>query len=52
MISLVSEESLDYETAQQHILTITADEADGSDSDTATITINVNNIDDNDQIHC
>ena len=47
-LTRIWKESLDYETAQQHILTITADEADGSGSDTATITINVNNIDDND----
>ena len=48
MISLVSGQSLDYETATSHTLTVSAAEADGSGSDTATITINVNNIDDND----
>ena len=48
MISLTSGKSLDYETTQQHVLTVSASEADGSDSDTATVTINVTEIDDDD----
>ena len=45
-ISLASGKSL-HETRYQHVLTVSANEADGSGSDTATVTINVTDIDDN-----
>ncbi|NRF50271.1 cadherin repeat domain-containing protein, partial [Pseudomonas stutzeri] len=44
-ISIADGKTLDYETASQHVLTVTA--SDGTLSDTATITVNVNNLNDN-----
>ncbi|SFP90231.1 beta strand repeat-containing protein, partial [Pseudomonas borbori] len=41
-ISIATGKSLDYETASQHVLTVTA--SDGSLSDTAQVTVNVNNL--------
>src|SRR4030095_10299703 len=45
-ISLAAGKTLDAETATQHVLTVTAYEADGSATDTATVTINVTDVDD------
>ncbi|MDO9623764.1 MAG: cadherin domain-containing protein, partial [Pseudomonas sp.] len=43
-ISIATGKTLDYETASQHVLTVTA--SDGTLSDTAAITVNVNNLPD------
>ena len=39
VISLASGKSLDYESDTQHVLTVSANEADGSGSDTATVSM-------------
>ena len=41
-ISIAAGQSLDYETDDQHILTVKA--SDSADSNTATVTVNVNNV--------
>ncbi|HQR57915.1 MAG TPA: type I secretion C-terminal target domain-containing protein, partial [Azonexus sp.] len=44
-ITIAAGQTLDYETAASHTLTVTA--SDGTLSDTAVITVNVNNLNDN-----
>ena len=44
-ISIAAGHALDYETATQHVLTVSA--SDGTLSDTADITVNVTNVNDN-----
>ena len=44
-ISIAAGKTLDYESAAQHVLTVTA--SDGTSSDTGTVTVNVNNLNDN-----
>jgi protocadherin Fat 4 len=44
-VSLASGQTLDAETATNHVLTITASESDGAETDTATVTITVTDVD-------
>ncbi|MDG1583337.1 cadherin-like domain-containing protein, partial [Pseudomonas sp. GOM6] len=45
VISIAAGQTLDFETASRHVLTVTAN--DGTLSDTAAITVNVNDLDEN-----